>query len=50
MAVNVRNFFVWLLFFFLKLERRWPGFYLWLGKGRYAKQAEISYPLTVPTE
>ena len=50
MAVNVRNFFVWLLFFFLKLERRWPGFYLWLGKGRYAKQAQINYPLTVPTE
>jgi NADH dehydrogenase FAD-containing subunit len=36
-AVLVRNFFVWLLFYFLKLERRRPGFYLWLGKGRYAK-------------
>jgi NADH dehydrogenase FAD-containing subunit len=31
-----RNFFVWLFFVLLEVERRWPGFYQWLGKGRYA--------------
>lgn len=38
LGVWVRNFFVWLLFFILDVERRWPGFYFWLGKGRYAAQ------------
>lgn len=36
-AVIVRNFFVTLLFYLLKLERRFPGFYYIVGKGRYAK-------------
>lgn len=36
-AVTVRNFFVSLLFYFLKLERRFPGFFYILGKGRYAQ-------------
>ena len=34
-AVIVRNFFVALIFYFLRLERRWPGLYFWLGRGRY---------------
>lgn len=40
LAVWIRSFFVWLIFYFLEWERRWPGFYFWLGKGRYraAKQ------------
>ena len=33
-AVFVRNFFVWLIFYFLELERRRPGFFFWIGKGR----------------
>jgi NADH dehydrogenase len=49
-AVIVRNFFVWLLYYFLKLERRWPGFYLWLGKRRYAKQAAINLQFPVSSE
>lgn len=36
-AVIVRNFFVALLFYFLELERRFPGFFYIVGKGRYAK-------------
>jgi NADH dehydrogenase len=36
LAVWIRAFFVWLIFYFLEVERRWPGFYFWLGKGRYA--------------
>lgn len=36
-AVTVRNFFVRFLFYFLKWERRFPGFFYILGKGRYAK-------------
>ncbi len=35
-AVSIRNFFVWFLTFSLQIERRVPGFFLWLGKGRYA--------------
>jgi NADH dehydrogenase len=41
-AVYVRNFFVWLLFYFLKLERQRPGFFFWLGKERYAKVRQAS--------
>jgi NADH dehydrogenase FAD-containing subunit len=37
-AVRLRSFFVWLLFAFLKIERRLPGFFFWLGRGRYARQ------------
>ena len=36
-AVVLRNFFVASLFKVLELERRFPGFYYILGKGRYAK-------------
>ena len=41
-AVHVRNFFVWLIFYFLKLERRRPGLFYWVGKGRYAKAQRFS--------
>lgn len=37
LAVQVRNFFVWMIFYFLVIERRFPGFFFWLGKGRYTK-------------
>jgi NADH dehydrogenase FAD-containing subunit len=37
-AVRLRRFFVWLLFVFLQIERRLPGFFFWLGRGRYARQ------------
>ncbi len=37
-AVRLRRFFVWLLFTFLRIERRLPGFFFWLGKGRFARQ------------
>ena len=36
-AVGVRNFFVAFLLYFLELERRFPGFFYTVGKGRYAK-------------
>ena len=37
-AVWIRAFFVWLLLYMLEVERRLPGFYFWLGRGRYAAQ------------
>jgi NADH dehydrogenase FAD-containing subunit len=37
LAVHVRNFFVWLIFYFLVIERRFPGTFFWLGKNRYSK-------------
>ena len=37
LAVHVRNFFVWLIFYFLIIERRFPGVFFWLGKNRYKK-------------
>ena len=43
-AVNLRNFFVWFLTFSLKIERRIPGFFFWLGKGRYAAAKRRSQP------
>jgi len=33
---EIREFFVRLLADVAKIERRWPGFFLWVGKGRYA--------------
>jgi hypothetical protein len=33
-ALKVRNFFVWFLSSVLKLERRMPGFFFWLGRKR----------------
>ena len=36
LAVWIRAFFVWLILYILEVERRWPGFYFWLGQGRYA--------------
>ncbi len=41
-AVRLRRFFVWLLFAFLRIERRLPGFFFWLGKGRFARQRRKS--------
>ncbi|MBK8899717.1 MAG: FAD-dependent oxidoreductase [Anaerolineaceae bacterium] len=37
-AVYLRRFFVWLLFAFLQIERRLPGFFFWLGRGRFTRQ------------
>jgi NADH dehydrogenase len=37
-AVQLRNFFVWFLGVALEMERRFPGFFFWNGRGRYAKQ------------
>jgi NADH dehydrogenase len=33
-ARTVRNFFVWFISYALKLERRMPGFFFWLGRRR----------------
>jgi NADH dehydrogenase len=33
-ALHVRNLFVWLVTYVLKLERRFPGFFFWLGRRR----------------
>lgn len=41
LAVHVRNFFVWLIFYFLVIERRFPGAFFWLGKNRYKKSKRI---------
>jgi NADH:ubiquinone reductase (H+-translocating) len=46
-AVHVRNFFVWLIKQMLLLERRFPGFYMWLGKGRYAAQQKRRHAQTL---
>ena len=37
LAVGIRNFFLWYLGLVLELERRWPGFLFWNGKGRYTQ-------------
>jgi len=39
LAVYVRDFFVWMIFAFLVIERRFPGFFFWLGKKRYKQSA-----------
>jgi NADH dehydrogenase FAD-containing subunit len=33
-ALHVRNFFVWFVTYVLKLERKSPGFFFWLGRKR----------------
>ena len=33
-ACTIRNFFVWFVFVSLKIEKRMPGFFFWLGKKR----------------
>lgn len=38
LAVHIRNFFVWLLAFFLQVERHIPGAFIWFGQGRYRAQ------------
>lgn len=43
-AVRMRSFFVWMLGYFLTLERRWPGLFFWLGMRRAPKVA-LTYPL-----
>jgi NADH dehydrogenase FAD-containing subunit len=48
---EVREFFVRLLAELTNLERRWPGFFFWLGKRRYTaskRQAGISSPAQSP--
>jgi len=49
-AAAVRRAFLWMYLVFYKLERRWPGFYFWLGKGRYERSrmagAEQSHAIT----
>lgn len=37
-ARSVRNFFVWFLSYVLKLERKRPGFFFWLGRKRVSWQ------------
>jgi NADH:ubiquinone reductase (H+-translocating) len=42
-AFAVRNFFVWLLLFLLKMERRHPGSFFWLGRRRVSwREAEAA--------
>jgi NADH dehydrogenase FAD-containing subunit len=50
-AVTVRNFFVSLLFYFLKLEQRFPGLFYILGKSRYVRtqQAQNSRRASEPS-
>lgn len=36
-AVKMRLFFVWMLGYFLTLERRWPGLFFWMGMRRARK-------------
>lgn len=38
LAVDVRNFFVWLLLFFIVVEKHIPGAFIWFGHGRYRAQ------------
>lgn len=43
LARHIRNFFVWLVSYVLKLERRQPGFFWWPGRGRVSwEQAKIA--------
>jgi NADH:ubiquinone reductase (H+-translocating) len=42
-AFAVRNFFVWLLVFLLKMERRFPGSFFWPGRRRVSwREAEAA--------
>jgi NADH:ubiquinone reductase (H+-translocating) len=42
-AFAVRNFFVWFLLFVLKMERRFPGSFFWLGRRRVSwREAEAA--------
>ena len=46
LALRIRNLFVWMLVFFLKLERKWPGSALfWIGRRRVSwQQARDAMP------
>ena len=46
LALRIRNLFVWMLVFFLKLERKWPGSALfWIGRRRVSwQQARDALP------
>lgn len=54
-GIHVRNFFVWLVVQFLKIERRFPGFYFIAGRRRVSwtraeaamRQAKVETPLPV---
>jgi len=54
-GIHVRNFFVWLVVQFLKIERRFPGFYFIAGRRRVSwiraeaamRQAQTGAPLPV---
>jgi NADH dehydrogenase len=37
-ARHIRNFFVWLVSYVLKIERKMPGFFFWLGRRRVSWQ------------
>ncbi len=50
LGLAIRNFFVWLLLFVLTLERRWPGFFFWLGRNRGRVAAAGWQPLSTPAE
>lgn len=41
-AVKMRGFFVWMLGYFLTLERRWPGLFFWMGMRRARKAARAN--------
>jgi NADH dehydrogenase FAD-containing subunit len=41
LGLSVRNMFVWFITYLLRLERRFPGFFFWLGRSRISRrQAE----------
>ncbi|HEX2090753.1 MAG TPA: FAD-dependent oxidoreductase [Longimicrobiaceae bacterium] len=46
---ETREFFVRLLADLPNIERRWPGFFTWLGKGRYAAAARREQQHGAPT-
>jgi NADH:ubiquinone reductase (H+-translocating) len=54
-ARHIRNFFVWLVCYVLKVERRFPGFFFWLGKRRVSWQevdatmAQVRSRLKIPS-
>jgi NADH dehydrogenase FAD-containing subunit len=44
LGAGIRTFFVRLLAALPSLERRWPGVFIWLGKGRYAAMKRQGSP------
>jgi NADH dehydrogenase FAD-containing subunit len=49
-ARHIRNFFVWLVSYVLKIERKIPGFFFWLGRRRVSWQEANEAMRKIPVQ